>query len=93
MPIPQRQGLAALVVAAAWADLAVLAWADLVVLAPWPLPVMGEWDSPVRAGSLVLCAWVRAELLGQAEVIGPATGGLAIGAGGIGAVDVSGPGA
>ena len=39
-----------LVVAAAWADLAVLAWAglaalawaDLVVLAPWPLPVMGE---------------------------------------------------
>ncbi|MFY9880477.1 MAG: hypothetical protein WAK39_13910, partial [Pseudolabrys sp.] len=29
------------------------------MLAPWPLPVMGEWDSPVRAGSLVLCAWVR----------------------------------
>ena len=79
--------------AAAWVDLVVLAWAGLVVLAPWPLPVMGEWDSPVRAGSLVLCAWVRAELLGQAEVIGPATDGLAIGAGGIGAVDVSGPGA
>ncbi|MGB9328394.1 MAG: hypothetical protein WCB47_21385 [Pseudolabrys sp.] len=45
------------------------------------------------AGRFALCAWVRAELLGQAEVIGPATGGLAIGAGGIGAVDVSGPGA
>ena len=57
------------------------------------LPVLGEWDLPVRAGSLVLCAWVRAELLGQVEVIGPATGGLAIGAGAIGAVDVSGPGA
>ncbi|MGA7099691.1 MAG: hypothetical protein WBY67_11245, partial [Pseudolabrys sp.] len=68
--------------AAAWVDLVVLAWAGLVVLAPWPLPVMGEWDSPVRAGSLVLCAWVRAELLGQVEVIGPATDGLAIGAGG-----------
>ncbi|MGC1973120.1 MAG: hypothetical protein WA712_17605, partial [Pseudolabrys sp.] len=45
------------------------------------------------AGRFALCAWVRAELLGQAEVIGPATGGLAIGAGAIGAVDVSGPGA
>ena len=80
-------------VALAWAGLVALAWAGLAVLALWPLPVMGEWDSPVQAGSLVLCAWVRAELLGQAEVIGPATGGLAIGAGGIGAVDVSGPGA
>ncbi|MGB8303043.1 MAG: hypothetical protein WCE36_04030, partial [Pseudolabrys sp.] len=37
------------------------------------------------AGRFALCACVRAELLGQ--------GGLAIGAGGIGAVDVSGPGA
>ena len=64
----------------------VLAWAALGLLA------LGEWESPVRAGSLVLCAWVRAELLGQVEVIGPATGGLVIGAAGIGAVDVSGPG-
>ena len=77
----------------AWAGLVVLAWAGLVVLAAWQLLALGEWDSPVRAGSLVLCAWVRAGLHGQVGVIGPATGGLAIGAGGIGAVDVSGPGA
>jgi hypothetical protein len=72
--------------------LVVPAWAGLVVLAPWPLLALGEWESPVRAGSLVLWAWVQAALLGRAEVIGPATGGLVIGAGGIGAVDVSGPG-
>jgi hypothetical protein len=92
--------MAALVVGAAWADLVVLAWAGLVVLAwaglvvlaAWLLLALGEWDSPVRAGSLVLCGWVRAELLGQVEVIGPATDGLAIGEGDIGAVDVSGPG-
>ena len=91
---------AALVVVAAWVDFVVLAWAGvavlawaaliLVVLAPWTLPVREEWDSPVQAGSLVL-HW--AELLGQAEVIGPATGGLAIGAEAIFAVDVFGPGA
>ena len=100
-----RQGRG-LVVAAAWADLAVPAWAGLavlawaglavpaggfVVLAPWPLLALGEGASPVRAGSLVL-AQGPGRVLGQAEVIGPAPGGLAIGAEGIGAVDVSGPG-
>ena len=52
----------------------------------------GRMGFAVRADSLVLCAWVQAGLLGQVEAIGPAAGGLAIGAGGIGAVDVSGPG-
>jgi hypothetical protein len=33
LPIPPRQGMAALVVAAAWADLVVLAWAGLAALA------------------------------------------------------------
>ena len=74
-------------VVAAWAALilAVLAWADGAVLA---LLVLREWDSPVQAGSLV-----QAGLLGQAEVIGPATGGLAIGTGDIGGADAGGPGA
>ena len=49
----------------------------------------GEWESPVKAGSLVLYAWVQAGLLSRAD---PAVGGLAIGAVDIGAVDVSGPG-
>ena len=57
---------------------------------PWTLPVLGEWDSPVQAGSLV---HGMGPLLGQAEVIGPALGGLAIGAEGIFAVEVFGLGA
>ena len=44
----------------------------------------GRFAGPMRVGP--------GRLLGQVEVIGPATGGLVIGAAGIGAVDVSGPG-
>ena len=52
------------------------------------LLVLREWELPVQAGSLV-----QAGLLGQAEVIGLAAGGRAIGTVDLGAVDAGGRGA
>ena len=54
---------------------------------PCTLPVREEWELQVQAGSQV-----QAGLLGQAEAIGPALGGLAIGAEGIFAVEAFGLG-
>ena len=85
--------VALILVVLAWAALAVPAWAGFTVLA-WAggaalaLLVLREWESRARAGSLV-----QAGLLGQAQVIGPAAGGLAIGTGDIGGADAGGPGA